>query len=131
VPALPSTAREISGKRYALEKNALGLVSIGFTFDGGDTARLDLEVTDRRESRPIGLDGVYRVSRESPEEQPVAIRGEWLGEKEFGFTYNEFTTAQNTIARAAFAADGITLKLRDPDDDLDMTIRGHTEEQLR
>jgi hypothetical protein len=128
VPPLPAMATEISGRHYMLEKNNLGLVSIGFTFDGADTALLDLRLADRRESRPVGLDGVYRVSRTSPEGQPVAVKGEWISETELGFTYNEFTEVHNRFARAAFAGDGITLRVSDPYDDLDMTIRGRAGE---
>jgi CubicO group peptidase (beta-lactamase class C family) len=124
VPALPATATEISGKHYLLEENLLGLVTIGFTFEGGDTARLDLELADRQESRPIGLDGVYRLSRAGPEGQPVAVRGEWLAEKEFGFAYNEFTAAQNITVRAVFYGDDISLRLLDPWNDLDVTVKG-------
>ncbi len=126
VPELPPIATEISGKQYALDKNGLGLLSIRFTFAGGDTALLDLQLAYRLESHPVGLDGVYRVSRQSPDAQPVAVRGSWLSEKEFGFLYNEFTAAQNTVARAVFQGDGISLTVMDPNNDLDMTIRGHT-----
>jgi hypothetical protein len=126
VPALPATAREISGKRYMLEKNLLGLVSIGFNFEGGDTARLDLELEDHQESRPIGLDGVYRLSRAGPEERSAAVRGEWRTEKEFDLVYNEFTSAQFTTVRAVFEADGITLRLQDPWNDLDILVKGRT-----
>jgi hypothetical protein len=103
----------------------LGLVSIGFTFDGGDTALIDLELADRRESRPVGLDGTYRISRQSPDKEPVALRGEWLPESEFAFSFNDFTQAQNILGRAAFSGDGITLWLRDPYNDLDIAIKGN------
>ena len=129
VPTLPPVAGEISGRKYLLEKNKLGLISIGFTFDGGDSARLDLELADRRESRPVGLDGVYRVSRQGTNGGPVALRGEWLPESEFAFSYNEFTQAQNTRARAAFFGNGITLWLSDPYNDLDIAVKGEWEER--
>jgi len=128
VPPLPAMAAEISGRHYMLEKNNLGLVSIGFRFDGGDTALLDPGLAGRRESRPVGLDGVYRVSRTSPEAQPVAVKGEWISESELVFTYNEFTEVHNRFARAAFAGDGIALRVSDPYDDLDITIGGQAEE---
>ena len=126
VPGLPPIAMNISGKQYALDKNGLGLLSIRFTFAGGDTALLDLQLADRLESHPLGLDGVYRVSRQSPDAQPVAVKGAWLSENEFGFTYNEFAAAQNTIARAVFQGDGISLSVKDPFNNLDMIIAGRT-----
>ena len=125
VPKLPPIAMEISGKQYALEKNVLGLLSIGFTFTGGDTALLEMTLEDGRESHPVGLDGVYRVSRQSPDAPPVAVKGAWLSEKEFGFTYNEFAEAEKILARAVFQGDGISLTVKDPYNNLDMTIAGH------
>jgi CubicO group peptidase (beta-lactamase class C family) len=128
VPELPAIALAISGKQYTLDRNGLGLLSIRFTFPGADTALLELRLEDRVESHPVGLDGVYRVSRQSPDAKPVAVKGAWLGEREFGFMYNEFTTAQNTTGRVVFQGDGISLKVSDPDNDLDLTIAGHAAE---
>ena len=128
VPELPPIALAISGKQYTLERNGLGLLSIRFTFPGADTALLELKLEDRVESHPVGLDGVYRVSRQSLDEKPVAVLGAWLGENEFRFTYNEFTTAQNTIGRAIFQGDGISLKVSDPYNALDITVTGRTVE---
>ncbi len=59
----------------------------------------------------LGLDGVYRVSRESPEGQSVAVRGEWLAEKEFGFAYKDFTVANMRTGQAVFKGDELSLKL--------------------
>jgi CubicO group peptidase (beta-lactamase class C family) len=125
VPELPPIAMQISGRQYALDKNDLGILSIGFTFAGGDTALLVLKLEDRRESHPVGLDGVYRVSEQSLDSRPVAVRGAWLSKKEFSFIYNDFTAAENTTVQAVFQEDSIILKLTDPYDDLDMTISGH------
>jgi CubicO group peptidase (beta-lactamase class C family) len=125
VPALPPIAMAISGKKYALEKNGLGILTIQFAFTGGDTALLEMTLEEGRESHPVGLDGVYRVSRQSPDAPPVAVKGEWLSEKEFCFTYNAFAKAENIAARAVFQGDGISLTVKDPYNNLDMTIAGH------
>jgi hypothetical protein len=126
VPPLPPIAAAISGREYFLETNVLGLRSIGFTFDGGDAARLDLGYADRRETRSIGLDGVYRITRENPDAQPDAVKGAWLSESEFGLTYNEFTESKCTTARAAFKGNGVVLRVSDPYDDLDSAIEGRS-----
>jgi CubicO group peptidase (beta-lactamase class C family) len=124
VPLLPRIASEVSGTEYLLESNGLGLTSIGFTFDGGDTARLDLGFADRRESRIVGLDGVYRVTRDDPESKPVAVKGEWISENELGITYNEFTESKCTTVRITFQGDRIVLRVGDPYNDLDSSITG-------
>jgi CubicO group peptidase (beta-lactamase class C family) len=125
VRELPHVAAEISGRQYALDGNGLGLRSIGFTFMGGDTALLELNIEGSPDSHPVGLDGVYRVSRRSLDSRPIAVRGAWLSTQEFGFTYNDFTAAENPTVRAVFRGNGIILKVTDPYDDLDMTIAGH------
>jgi CubicO group peptidase (beta-lactamase class C family) len=123
VPPLPAAAREISGRRYVMDKNDMDLASISFVFNGGDTALLRL-LSDREETRPIGLDGVYRISSGSPGSEPVAIKGAWTSQKAFAFTYNEFTAAQTIRATAIFDVDEVILKLADPFDALEVTIRG-------
>jgi CubicO group peptidase (beta-lactamase class C family) len=128
VPDPPPIALAVSGRQYTLDKNALGLLSIRFTFAGGDTAMLEMGLIDRLESHPIGLDGVYRVSRQDSGERPVAVSGSWLSGKEFTFTYNEFTSAQKTVGRALFEGDGISLKVSDPYNALDLTIAGRAVE---
>jgi hypothetical protein len=118
---------QVSSRNYSLEPNSMRLRSISFVFDGGDTALLSL-VTDHEETRLIGLDGAYRISVARPGAEPVAIRGAWTGEKVFEFSYNELTMARHTRAKASFEGDGIILKLTDPWDALDMTIRGRVEQ---
>jgi len=99
VPAFPYVAARISGKRYLLDKNDLGLHSIIFSFVGEYTGLLELSLEDRRESHLMGLDGVYRVSRQSPDAPPVAVRGEWLSEKEFGLISEGAAPGQEINAR--------------------------------
>ncbi len=123
VPALPAAAREISGRRYVMEDNDMELRSIAFVFDGGNTAKLEL-LTSGEETRPLGLDGVYRISTAGSSAEQVAVRGAWTGEKTFEFIYNEFAAAQIIRAKATFDGNGLSLRLADPFDDLDVTIRG-------
>jgi hypothetical protein len=127
VPPVSSIAREISGKRYLLETNPMGLASFSFTFGGGDAAVFRLGYPDRTESRPLGLDGVYRVTRETPDAEPDAVKGEWISQSEFRMFFNEFTESKLRIAEFAFGGDGVVLRVTDPYDALDTTIPGTAE----
>ncbi len=51
VPPVSSIAREISGKRYVLETNPMGVTSFSFTFGGGYTAVFHLWSTRTGRSR--------------------------------------------------------------------------------
>jgi CubicO group peptidase (beta-lactamase class C family) len=128
VTPLPETASRVSGKLFALEDNPLKLRAISLSFDGGDTAVLHV-LSDRDESWPVGLDGVYRVSAGAPSSSPVGVRGAWKAEREFDFLFNDFTAAQVLRGKAVFQDDGLLLRVEDPWNALDVSIRGILEEQ--
>ncbi len=127
VAPLPDTARQVSGKVFALEQNPMGLRAISFAFDEGDTAVFGLR-TDREESWPVGLDGVYRVSPGAPGSSPVGLKGLWKSEQEFDFLFNDFTAAQLIHARVVFQGNELLLRLEDPWDALDLAVRGTAQE---
>jgi hypothetical protein len=61
VPALPTLAAQISGQRWKLDPNGLGLTAFRLDFTG-PTALLTLEAGDDQAVVPLGLDGVQRVA---------------------------------------------------------------------
>ncbi|HEU4390412.1 MAG TPA: serine hydrolase [Blastocatellia bacterium] len=86
----PPLARTLSGRRYTLAANPLGLKSFVLTFSGGAVAQLQLELRDRSDGpRPVGLDGVPRVSSGGRFGLPVALSGAWESDTTFVLEYNE------------------------------------------
>ncbi len=85
-PASP-LAREISGRRWRFEPNALGLFTITFDLVGSDPGFVaevaSLGSTQRqRIAGPIGLDGVFR-QREIPGGPALAAKGAWRDDRTF------------------------------------------------
>jgi beta-lactamase family protein len=106
----PSLAAAISGRTFALESNPLDLKSFALTFSGGPEARVQFELSDRRDGpRPVGLDGVPRVSPNGRFGLPVAVNGTWEGDTTFVLDYNEVGNINDYRFRMTFTADGVTV----------------------
>jgi len=112
VPPAPKMAMAISGRTYALDANPLGLKSFALTFSGGAEAQLQLEPGDRRdEPRPIGLDGVPRVSPNGRFGLPVAVSGAWESDAIFVFEYNEVGNINAYRFRLEFVDEAVTVSV--------------------
>jgi CubicO group peptidase (beta-lactamase class C family) len=115
VPALPDTARRISGQMYQLDAdNPLGLTSLGLTFkDGEATATLTLNDTH---SVLIGLDGVLRRSDADGEtiiNPPSGLRGTWLESGVFFLEIYPIGTLANYTLTFDFTDDALSADLRE------------------
>ena len=85
---LPAIARDISGRHYILDDNPIGWRALTFRFSGSSTAKARVEFIDNRvEERPMGLDGVPRLSRNGRFGLPVAMQGSWNDDSTFTFEY--------------------------------------------
>lgn len=90
VSPLPQTAVRVSGKSYRLTPNDLGFQTIQVSFPSEVEAVLTLRFSDgHAETRPIGLDGVPRISAEGRLGLPVALSGEWESSDRFLLNYDE------------------------------------------
>jgi CubicO group peptidase (beta-lactamase class C family) len=106
VPFMSPLAKAISGKRYTLEENSLGLKSFVLSFTGTEVAQLWLELGDRSDPlRPVGLDGVPRLSADGHLGSPVAVSGGWESDSTFVVTYNEISNINTYRFRLRFAGD--------------------------
>lgn len=105
-------ARTISGKRYALAENPLGLKSLVLTFPQSGDAQFQIEPGDRSDPvRPMGLDGVPRVSPGGSLGLPVAVSGRWESENTFLVDYNEVGNINRYRFRMTFAGDEVVVEL--------------------
>jgi len=110
VPPAPPLARVISGRTYTLDGNPLGLRSFVLTFPGGAEAQLQLELSDRRDGpRPVGLDGVPRVSSNGRFGLPVAVSGAWESDSLFVLDYNEVGNINTYRFRLTFVDNEVTV----------------------
>ena len=58
---------------------------------------------------PLGLDGVYRISSQSPSGLPVGLKKYWHSENEFVLNYHEITGVNNFIFRLSFEGDAVQM----------------------
>ena len=111
VAPAPALAGLISGRSYALDANSLDLESFVLTFPGGAEARLQLELGDRRDAlRPVGLDGVPRVSSNGRFGLPVAVSGAWESDSTFALDYDEVGNINRYRFRMTFVDDTVTVE---------------------
>jgi len=108
----PARARAITGRTYALDDNPLGLQSFSLIFSGGATAQVQLGLADRlEEPRPIGLDGVPRVSPHGRFGLPVALSGVWEGDSTFVLDFNEVGNINHFRLRLTFVDEKVSVEI--------------------
>ena len=73
-----------------------------------------LEFTDGRiEQRPIGLDGVPRISSNGGFGLPVALNGAWESNDTFVFNYNEVANINSYSFRMTFSGVDVSVQLKE------------------
>jgi CubicO group peptidase (beta-lactamase class C family) len=129
VTPLPEMAARISGKPWSLPANWLGLRSLTLGFQPATptaTVRLvfgpalkqyqfgiDAAVTGTRtvtETRPVGLDGVLRISPGGILGLPVGLRGSWIDHQTFQLEYNEIANTNTYLLRMNFEGERLRIE---------------------
>lgn len=130
VPAtLPETAKRISGLKWELSDNWIGLKSISFNFSSNaNEAGIEMEFhyAQRQsqwgkmarvqpgklltEKRLAGLDGVPRISGNGQMNLPVALKGQWIDSYSFALEYDEI--ANTNTYQLLFKFDGDLLSVQ-------------------
>ena len=114
VTTSPTQAKVISGRTYALDANPFDIMSFSLTFSGGATAQLQLALVDRLDRpRPVGLDGVPRVSPGGRFGLPVAVNGAWESHSTFILDYDEVGNINKRRLRLTFVDKGNSVELTD------------------
>ncbi len=116
VPPLPETAGYISGKTFDL--NAF-LSSFSLAFDSGDTCTLHIVQQGRSIALPVGLDGVYRVSKAKqlgtlvwyPPYQEVALKGRWESANTFILDWQYVEEPYHEEYKFTFEGDKATMEV--------------------
>ena len=130
VAPLPEIARSVSGKTYLLKENPLGLKALSITFTSQSDASVRLTFADNHtEVRPIGLDGVARLSPGGRFGLAVGVKGSWEGKNVFLLDYDEVANINHFVMRISFDGDRIIAKLSEKTMGLDAAFEGKTEAQ--
>jgi CubicO group peptidase (beta-lactamase class C family) len=105
-------AKVISGRRYTVAANPLDLKSFVLTFSGTAIAQLQLELRDRSDGpRPVGLDGVPRVSTGGRFGLPVSVNGAWESDSTFVIEYNEIANINTYRFRLTFSGRNVEVDM--------------------
>ena len=122
IPPLPAMAKTISGKTFALAPNWIGLQSLTLNFPaaGDPTVRLafaesgNMNRTEKlREVRPIGLDGVLRLSPNGRYGLSVGLRGRWEDERTFVLEYDEVANLNSYQLRMSFTDTAVSVQAKE------------------
>jgi len=129
-PLLPEMARTISGKSYLLETNALGLKKLSLSFASQTEAALRLTFVDNHaEARPVGLDGVPRISPNGRYGLPAAVKGWWEGPQTFVLDYDEIGNVNHYQIRLKFNGAQISVEVTERTHDVEAKFAGKLESE--
>lgn len=123
----PPISKTISGKTYQIENNPINLKSFSLTFSRPNEAVVRLEFTDGRiEQRPVGLDGVPRISAARRFGLAVALQGAWETEHTFQLEYNEVANINSYAFSMTFSGDNdVTVEVKERTGLSNLTFHGH------
>jgi hypothetical protein len=109
--ALPAIAESVSGKRYVVDPNPLGLQAISLLFNTGTNARATLQMDGHEWAVPVGLDGRYGFSSTGPLGLPMAATGRWLSEREFLLDLNTVANINHFLIRMEFVGNRLQMTI--------------------
>ena len=117
----------ISRKKYVVENNPLRLKSFSLVAAGRNEATVELEFVDGRvEHRPLGLDGIPRLSPDGQYALPVALQGRWETSSVFVFDYDEVANINCYHFRLTFDQDGVSIEVKEKTGLLEANFHGKT-----
>jgi len=125
VPPLPQTARVVSGKTFVFGPNPVGMKAVRFEFNDSDTATGYLTLADSTQPQrlPIGLDGVYRMSK-GEYGSPQGLRGSWTDAQTFVFEYAGITNNDHWGFRMRFQGDRVVVDGQETAHELGVRFEG-------
>jgi hypothetical protein len=125
-PASPMSS-VISGRKYTVESNPVGLKSFSLNFSDHKEAMAKLEFADERvEQRPLGLDGIPRLSPGGRFRLPVAMQGWWENNSTFVFDYDEVANINSYRVRLTFVNDDVGIELSEKSGLVEATFQGRS-----
>ncbi len=131
----PSLAREISGKVFQFDENPAGLKELALTFRPGVEATVRLAFADNRftdqlvSARPVGLDGVSRVSPNGRFGLPVGVKGFWKDNTTFVLDYDEVANINHYQFELKFSDKGVSVQLSEKTGTVNLSFAGKRKTQ--
>lgn len=129
---LPALAQTISGQRYELPDNWLGLRAFTLTFrktDGPALAKLEFVPALKQyqfglsakvrglgvltESRPVGLYGVPLITNDGIMGSSVGLKGNWEDAQTFVLEYDEIASTNGYRLRLNFTESGVNVQAKE------------------
>jgi CubicO group peptidase (beta-lactamase class C family) len=128
IAPLPEMAKTVSGKTYFLDANPVGLKTLSITFNSQSDASVHLTFADNHtEVRPIGLDGVARLSPGGRFGLAVSVKGSWEDKNVFLLDYDEAANINHYLLRISFDGNRIAVGLSEKTKGLEVRFEGKTE----
>ncbi len=133
---LPAIAKTISGKSFVLEPNWMGMQTVRLNFPAtGDATVLfsfaengNMTRTEKsREIRPIGLDGVLRLSPNGRGGLSVGTKGKWEDDHTFVFEYDEIANLNHYTFRLSFEGNSVAIHAKERTGLFDQKFNGKPE----
>lgn len=103
----PALATSVSGKRYVMEPNRLGLETLRLAFENATEARVSMRMLGHDWSAPVGLDARPRFAPTGIAGLPVAAKGEWLSERTFLLDLDTVAGVNHFLFRVEFDRDRV------------------------
>jgi hypothetical protein len=115
VGPLPEVAAKLSGKKYALEPNKLGLQSFVLSFEDGRKCMMRMTMGKLTLDFPVGLDGNFRIVNTgislgtNSEQSLAASKGTWVSDSTFVVKFHILGDVVTQIFSMAFTDDDVAL----------------------
>lgn len=95
---IPKLAEEIKDRDFIFEQNSFGLTHFKLISSDISNAKLILGLNISRSEEygereiPLGMEGIYKISRNTRFKTPMAAHAKWLSESEIEIDYNDFSS---------------------------------------
>jgi hypothetical protein len=128
VPALPETARLISGKTYTFDMSPLDIKTMRWEFNDSAEARLHATFYNQPDQDLlIGLDGIYRMYPIGEHVLNMGLRGRWIDAETFLFEYDGIANREAYALEIQFDGDRATIRAKERTHTAVLTLDGRTQ----
>ncbi len=115
VGPMPGMATKVSGKKYALEPNKLGMQAFVLSFKNGRECMMQVTLGKQTLDFPVGLDGNFRIvdtgmsMGNNSEQSRVAAKGSWVDDKTFVVKFHILGDVVTSTFSMMFTDDKVSL----------------------